>query len=185
MAQAHTFRSAFHGFNREDVVHYIEFVNNRHNDQINQLNSEKQTLLAELNALKAQIPAADLSAKLAALEEECATLRARCEELEAAAPVVEVSTQRTISEEELEAYRRAERMERAAKERSELIYRQATATLAEATAQVDGAAVQFRQLAERVNVQMAELQAAVEGSKAALMDATATMYTIRPESEEV
>ena len=88
------------------------------------------------------------------------------------------------TEQELEAYRRAERMERAAKERSEQIYRQATATLAEATSQVDGAAIQFKQLSERVNMQMAELQAAVEGSKAALAGAAATMYTIRPEGED-
>jgi len=184
MAKAHSFRSAFNGFNREDVVHYIEYINNRHNDQINQLNSEKQALLAELNSLREKIPTEDLSAKLAALEEECEALRARCAELESAAPTAEGNSQRTISEEELEAYRRAERMERAAKERSDLIYRQATATLAEATAQVDGAAIQFRQLSERFTVQMAELQAAVEGSKTALMGATATMYTIRPEGEE-
>ena len=69
MAQTHSFRSAFHGFNREDVVHYIEYVNNKHNDLVNQLNSEKQALLEELNALRAQAPQEDLSEKLAALEE--------------------------------------------------------------------------------------------------------------------
>ena len=185
MAQTHSFRSAFHGFNREDVVHYIEYVNNKHNDLVNQLNSEKQALLEELNALRAQAPQEDLSEKLAALEEECAQLKAHCAELEAkaSAPVIS-NTERTITEEELEAYRRAERMERAAKERSRQIYNQATATLAEATARIDSASVQFRNIAEKVNAQMAELQTAVEGSKAALVDASATMYTIRPEGDE-
>lgn len=186
MAEVHNFRSAFHGFNREDVVRYISYINNRHNDQINQLNSEKQAILDELNATKDLVPTEDLKELVAQLEAERDELKARCAELEAqaAASAAKEPGERTVTEEELEAYRRAERMERAAKERSELIYRQATATLAEATAQVDGASIQFRQLAERVNVQMAELQAAVEGSKAALMGATATMYTIRPDSEE-
>jgi len=184
MAQTHSFRSAFHGFNREDVVHYIEYINNKHTDLVNQLNSEKQALLEELNALRAQAPQEDLSAKVAALEEECAQLKAQCAELEAKASAPAPVGERTITEEELEAYRRAERMERAAKERSRQIYNQATATLAEATARIDSASVQFRDIAEKVNAQMAELQTAVEGSKAALVDASATMYTIRPEGDE-
>lgn len=186
MAQTHSFRSAFHGFNREDVVHYIEYINKKHTDLVNQLNSEKQSLLDELNTLRTQT---DLSEQLAQLEAECAQLKARCEELEAAAATTAPAAPqqpavRTITEEELEAYRRAERMERAAKEHSRQIYRQATATLADATAQIDNASASFRQIAEKVNAQMAELQTAVEGSKAALMDASATMYAIRPEDEE-
>lgn len=188
MAEVHNFRSAFHGFNREDVVRYISYMNNKHNDQVNQLNSEKQALLDELNATKNLVPTQDLKELVAHLEAECAELKARCAEMEAAQEAAAAATQeaaeRTIAEAELEAYRRAERMERAAKERSEQIYRQATATLAEATSQVDGAAIQFKQLSERVNMQMAELQAAVEGSKAALAGAAATMYTIRPEGED-
>ncbi len=181
MVQAHNFRKAFNGFHREDVVHYIEYINNKHADQVNRLTSEKQALQDALNTLQAQPPVEDLSDQLAALEAECAALRARCAELEAQ-PAAQ--TDRSVTEEELEAYRRAERMERAAKERSRQIYNQATATLAEATARIDGASVQFRQIAERVNSQMSELQAAVEGSKAALVDASATMYTIRPEGDE-
>ena len=184
MAEIHNFRSAFHGFNREDVVRYITYANNKHNDQINQLNAEKQALQRELIAAKAQIPTEDLKAQLAQLEATCIELQARCAELEAELAAAPAANEAAVNEAELEAYRRAERMERAAKDRSEQIYRQATATLAEATAQVDGAAIQFRQLAERVNMQMAELTAAVEGSKAALAGAAATMYTIRPEGEE-
>ena len=35
-----TFRSAFNGFNREDVVRYIEYLNAQHASEINRLNSE-------------------------------------------------------------------------------------------------------------------------------------------------
>ena len=181
MAQTHNFRRALNGFNREDVVHYIEYMNQKHADQLNGLYVENQSLRNELNALQAQPVQEDLTEKLAALEAECAALKARCAELENAPASQEAPS---VTEAELEAYRRAERMERAAKERSRQIYNQATATLAEATTRIDAASAQFRQIADKVNSQMAELQTAVEGSKAALIDASATMYTICPEGEE-
>ena len=37
MASAQNFRSAFNGFNREDVVHYIEYLNAKHTGALNQL----------------------------------------------------------------------------------------------------------------------------------------------------
>ena len=183
MAEVHNFRSAFNGFNREDVVRYITYINNKHNDQVNQLNSEKRALTEELTALRAQEPVEDLSETVADLEAERDALRDRCAQLEAQLAEALASKESAVNEAELEAYRRAERMERAAKERAEQIYQQAVAALADATTQVDGAALQFQLLSDRVNSQMAELQAAVEGSKAALVGATATMYAIRPEAE--
>lgn len=198
MAEPHSFRSAFHGFNREDVVRYIEYVNIKHQGIVNQLCSEKQALLEELNAMRVQL--VQLQNAFSALEQERNALQEQlaaaeqAEPNEAQAEIEALKTQleaalagqaqRDISAEELEAYRRAERMERAAKERAENLYRQATATLADATAQVDGAASQFREIADRVNAQMCELQSAVEGSKAALLEAATTMYTIRPEGTE-
>jgi len=44
------FRKSIGGFNREDVVQYIEFINNRHNTQVNQLKAELQTVKDELAA---------------------------------------------------------------------------------------------------------------------------------------
>ena len=41
MSSAYNFRSAFNGFNREDVVHYIEYANSNHNNQLNQLNQHQ------------------------------------------------------------------------------------------------------------------------------------------------
>lgn len=181
MAQTHNFRRAMGGFHREDVVRYIEYMNQKHADQVNSLYVENQTLRNELSALQSQPACEDMAEKLAALEAECAALKARCAELEAAPAATDAPS---VTEAELEAYRRAERMERAAKERSRQIYNQATATLAEATTRIDAASAQFRQIADKVNSQMAELQTAVEGSKAALIDASATMYTICPEGEE-
>ena len=201
MASAYNFRSALRGFHREDVVHYIEYLNSKHTNQINQLESEKQTMVEELEALR------ERAEQAVQLEEECQQLRQRCQELETPAEedpaeliaqlraqLEEVTAQRDaalenqkcrdLTTEELEAYRRAERLERTARERSSQLYRQATSTLAEATGHVDAAAGQFRQIAERLNSQICEMQIVVENSKNALTDAAATMYAIRPEGME-
>ena len=90
------FRAALHGFNREDVVAYIDRLNQEHEEMLARLREEnqqlqqrleeanqalaeaegKESLEQELNLAKAQI--ADLSAKAEELE-------ARNQELEAAA----------------------------------------------------------------------------------------------------
>lgn len=89
MSAIKSFRSAFNGFNREDVVHYIEYMNNKHNATINQLNNELQTLTNELAVLRAK-PDQDpeLVAQLkesrstnTALSEEVETLRGQIDTL--------------------------------------------------------------------------------------------------------
>lgn len=199
------FRSAFNGFNREDVVHYIEYLNTKHAAEINQMNSE----LDYLRKQQPQLPPADTSeqedtiARQAArirelfdrckqLEEELAAARTEKDALEAqnpepAAPEVPAEqpvTYKSRTDEELEAYRRAERTERHARERAEQLYHQVNGALADATAKVDDTARHVGQITDRVISQLAELQDAVAGSKQALRDAAATMYTIRPYGEE-
>lgn len=157
MAETHRFRSALGGFNREDVVRYIEYLNNKHTDQVNQLTSEVEFLRQQLERAQAGVPAEAASAE----------------------PNIQ-----NFTEAELEAYRRAERTERNARERAEQIYRQATGTLADATALVDDAAGRLGTMADSVKEQLAQLQSAIETSKASLKDAAAIMSTIRPENTE-
>lgn len=153
MSESHKFRREFRGFNREDVVSYIEYMNKKYGSTINQLKTENKALKDELEALRAGSAAPQ--------------------------PAEVIST-----DSELEAYRRAEQVERNARERSQQIYQQVTAALAEATTQVDGAASQFTELADRVNAQICALQTAVDSSKNALQDAASAMYAIRPEKTE-
>ena len=179
MASAQNFRAAFNGFNREDVVHYIEYLNSKHNTALNQLKAENQTLADELAALRVK---PDLTEECAQLQEENQALAAQVEEL---TKQLEEAQQFTpLADEELEAYRRAEKAERAAKERARQIYCQATGALADATAQVDDAAEHFKILSQRISEQLSELQATVDRSKNALQGAAATMYTIRPTENE-
>ena len=86
-------------------------------------------------------------------------------------------------ENELEAYRRAERIERLAQERAAQMSDRANAVLADATVEVDEAAALIAQISEKVMSQLTELQAAVSGSNQSLRDAAASLCSIRPDTE--
>ena len=198
MAAPQNFRSAFNGFNREDVVHYLEYINTKHQNQINQLTAENEQLRAQLEQQPASEEQSDL---VASLQAECAALTAQLEEAEEAkteleariAKLEQTKEAETVKEvtpvqepvvptisEELAAYRRAERIEREAKERAELVYFQANGVLTEATAKVDSVASGITEMADEVMSQLTQLQMAVSSSKQALQDAASIMNTIRP-----
>ena len=186
MASAQNFRTAFNGFNREDVVHYIEYLNSKHTGIVNQLKADNQFLADELAILQNK---PDLSAECEQLRADNQALRAQ---LDAFTAQIEELTQqleeaqqvKPLADEELEAYRRAEKAERTARERARQIYCQATGALADATTQVDDAAEHFKILSQRISGQLSELQATVERSKNALQGAAATLYTITPSDNE-
>lgn len=195
MAAPQNFRSAFNGFNREDVVHYLEYINTKHTNQLNQLTAENQELRAA-----AQQPAQDLQELVESLQSQCAELSAqleaekaanaeltgklealenRCSELEKVeAPASDARS--VLASEELETYRRAERIEREARERADLVYYQANGVLTEATAKVESISADITDMADQVMRQLSQLQMAVSSSKQALQDATSIMNTIRP-----
>ena len=192
MTAPQNFRSAFNGFNREDVVHYLEYLNTKHSNQVNQLTAENETLRQQVEAL----PDAESQRLLvASLEEKCAELtrqleqsQSRCAELEQQLEQSHCAVPEQVQEpalspsasEELEAYRRAERIEREAKERAELVYFQATNVLTEASAKVDGISSDITEMADKVMTQLTQLQVAVSSSKQALQDASSIMGAIRP-----
>ena len=200
MAVSLNFRSAIGGFNREDVVHYIEYMNSKHTGQVNQLTGENEELRRQL-AQAAAVPdrseeVEQLSAQLeqalarqTQLEQENQQLKEACDaalaEIESLKASQAEAAAAKVTAMELEAYRRAEQAERKANARAEQIYQQAVGTLAQATTQVDAAADHFRMISAQVNDQIMQLQAAVDSGKNALQDAAATMYAIRPERTEL
>ena len=191
MAASQNFRSAFNGFNREDVVHYLEYLNAKHSNQVNQLTAENEALRQQVDALP---ELENQQSVISSLEDRCAELarqleesQARCAELEqqlaqSAAPeqTAETPALSPIASDELEAYRRAERIEREAKERAELVYFQANSVLTEASAKVDGISSDITEMADKVMTQLTQLQVAVSSSKQALQDASSIMGAIRP-----
>jgi chromosome segregation ATPase len=195
MTVPQSFRSALNGFNREDVVHYIEYINAKHNTEINQLRADVESLQNQLNTMTA---APDLSEEVESLRQERDALQetvakleeqltapatreqaleARCAELEAALEAAKKSAVQPVQNMayELEAYRRAERTERMARERAEQVYSQTNSVLADATVKVDTAATEISQMADSILTQLNALQAVVTGSKTVLKDTLATM----------
>ena len=167
MAPMQRFRSAFHGFNREDVVHYIEYLNHQHSSKIEQLTNQLQAAQAQNNteALQAQLNAA--------LE--------KCKVLEAQLSAVAESGAIISSETELEAYRRAERTERLAKERANHIFTQANAILSDAALKAESAANQIGIIADQAAEQLKKCQESVTASKESFQEAVQALYAICPE----
>ena len=188
MSAPQKFRSAFNGFNREDVVHFIEYLNAKHTAEINQLNSELELLRSRSSAALTPLAVEPVQDAAAPASEEVEQLKAQLAELQKRydtlanekAPTVQYSTAQ-----ELEAYRRAERTERIAKERAEQVYHQVNGALADATVKVEDNFAQLGELADQLTAQLAQLQELVTGSRQALSDASATLYTIRPTGDDL
>lgn len=213
MNEPQTFRSAFNGFNREDVVNHIAYITNKHETQTSQLRSENETLRTELEELRARmdddaaeqdrIPGleqtiADRDAELAALREELETanqllneqaeqLAALREELEEAkeaaakAPTLEKSASHW---DELRAYRRAETVERQARDRVNELYDGANTALRGAGATLGDTNAAFAKLAEKFRADLVELMDTIETGRTALTTAAETLDGLRPEEME-
>ena len=85
---------------------------------------------------------------------------------------------------ELDTYRRAERVERDARNRAREISDKANAALSNATNKVDDTAIQISELTDAAMQQLKQLQLAISGSKQILRDTATVLYSIRPEDEE-
>ena len=104
MTAPQKFRSALNGFNREDVVRYIEFSNSRHEAEVTQLKEQLEFYRKELAAQSAAAQQAE-NDRAAELEQKCAELEAENETLRQ--QLTEASQKQSSVDEELEAYRRA------------------------------------------------------------------------------
>ena len=179
-----SFRSAFNGFNRQDVVHYLEYINTKHQTQVNELTAEADDLRRQLEDLQAKTTqVAELEAQLAAMTEERDALHTQLEQMQAAEVVQEPRPEMDGGSQvadELDSYRRAQQVERSDRERAELVYHQANGVLNEAIAKVDTATAEITAKTDEAMSQLTQLQMAVSTSKQALQDAASLMNTIRP-----
>ena len=110
-----------------------------------------------------------------ALQERCALLQKQLKELK------EEQAQKDLNSQELEAYRRAERAERIANEKADLIYHRANSILDEASGKIEGASADLGELAEKINSQLQQMQYSINSSKIALKSAVDTMHALRTE----
>ena len=176
------FRTAFNGFNREDVVCYLEYLKSRHASEVNQLKAEAEGLRAKLDTFcDRQLEKRDCTR----LEEENATLRQRIQELEQekyalAAQLTQQQEPADYPAQELEAYRRAERTERVARERAEQVYSETSTVLTQASNRIEAALRQMTGISQQVTGQLDTLQTAIASSRLALQDAAQTIDKLKP-----
>ena len=165
MADTQNFRTALRGFNREDVVTYIEYINSRHSAQVAQLTTQLKTAREEL------AQAGDTPNQDSGLQAQLDAANARIAELEAkllAAP-------EKVSD-ELEAYRRAERTERLARERADQITAQINGVLADATGRMENVSGELADALDQLIEKLAN-------SKKDLQEAVDTLYALRPQED--
>lgn len=177
------FRIAFKGFNREDVVHYLEYLNNRHASQLSQMKAEADSLRRELDVARlASISDNSLAGELEALRAHCAELEAELAARKDAQPLpqaeVQPVPQPAEASDELEAYRRAERAERMANRRAAEIRDRANAALADAAARIEAANAALEATAAQTTEQIGLMRDAVEAGKATLRDAADALAAI-------
>ncbi len=87
MNEPQTFRSAFNGFHREDVVNHIAYMTNKHESLVKDLRSENETLRSELEELRRRMDAdaatqdrtAELEKKLSERDAALASVRSGLE----------------------------------------------------------------------------------------------------------
>ena len=156
------FRTAFHGFNREDVVRFLETATARHTAEVNQLRDE-----------------------IARLEGDLSLLRTRSgEELEtqltepAATPIRDETNWK---DEELAAYRRAETVERQARNRAAQMYHRVNGLIADLAARMDGSKAEMTAAAEALGQALDQLQLALDGGQSILTEGTATLRALELE----
>lgn len=185
MSAPQKFRTAFNGFNRDDVVHYLEYLNSKHTAQVNQLHSEIEFLHSKLESAQPDPAQEEI---IAALEQERDDLRAQVEALQARCAQLEEgqcsapAVAPVNTAEELEIYRRAERTERAARERADLLHRQANAVLTEASVRVNDAAAQITPVADQLLEQLKQLQTVLSAGRQSLQDANLILTTLRSDN---
>ena len=174
MEQPSQFRSSFNGFNREDVVRYMEFINNKHASQVAQLTNELEYLRGKQDTLDAG-RVSQLEKDLSAAQAENEALRQRVAQLE---KQLEGKHTTAPSESELEAYRRAERVERTAKERARQLGQQTAQVLDQASGQVEDAAGQIAQVSAQLGQLLDQLQSVMDSSRRTVREAVGAVQSL-------
>lgn len=190
------FRSSLHGFNRQDVANYLEYLNNRHAAQVNQLNTDLEALRRQAEAPAEGPQRTALEARCRELEQQLEAARKERDEALAQREAAEqkLASARQDREEallrscgekleanrELEAYRRAERTERMARERAEQVYSETGTVLTQASNRIEAALRQMTGISQQVTGQLDTLQTAIASSRLALQDAAQTIDKLKP-----
>lgn len=164
-----TFRTSLHGFNRTDVVQFIQKMTTAHEKELRLREEENDRMRQDLDTLRDE--AAQLRAQNEALTAQVKELlQAAPEPLEH--PVSEPQAAADIAEKELAAYRRAEGMERKARERAEATTRLLKNVFAKANERLNAGSKEFSSAAETLRADYERLQQLLADAKG-VFDASA------------
>lgn len=178
MAANQNFRSAFNGFNREDVVNYISQLSYEFDGQLNRVKGERAALQQDLELAREQC------ADAAQLRSELEEAKARNAFLEQEIAALRQQQEVNKNNDELEAYRRAERAERKANTRVAQMYANASGILADATACTDATAQRVGELTNQICQQLSQLQNTLTEGADAIRGSAAAMYALKPADNE-
>ena len=213
MIDTQNFRLAFHGFNRDDVVQFLEAEQAKHTMEVNNLKDdvmrlEASLISAQMAAQAAPAPQAEdpalqeqlealqtekkaLQEQLEALQAENTTLHEQLEELQTRpapeapqAPQAVEPTDSNLRDQELEAYRRAENVERQARIRAGQMSTQVHTLVEDISGRMDGTQAEMTEAADELGQALERLQAALDHSRAALQDGAAAFRALQPEPEQ-
>lgn len=186
MAVDRNFRAALNGFNRSDVVNYIEESSISHEKALRQLRDENARLRADLEKLQAEQEAqAELTDPPMEANEpaqdvsECAV----DEDAPAEAPEASISAP---SERELAAYRRAEAAERSARQRATRLCRQVNDIVETASRQFSESGADVESLMSDLNICLRRLNDTFAELRLTFDETNSAFASIEPlEAEEL
>ena len=194
MADVIKFRSALNGFNRSDVAEYIEALCAKHQSTMQDSQDEIEILTQKL--AQAQEELENQTAKTAAVEAELdqtqtaleATQKALEEALTALTEPAAAEPEETpdYPSLELEAYRRAEAMERTSAERAVRLQQQLNDLLDQVSGRYEQTGQEIQVLTEDIRINLQRLQEALSDLEAIFDETTQSfedMDTAEPGSE--
>ena len=151
--QSYSFRSSLHGFNRADVIDFLEKLSASHETELRERDEELRILREELADAKSSLELAQTEIDLFRIGEETAPEEA---------PVPQQDEpEQSDPNRELEAYRRAERYEREAKARAEKLCSDASDAGRQAGVQLEDRQAKMYSATDALSADFAALQAAV------------------------
>lgn len=179
MTYTDNFRTAMRGFNRTDVVQFIQRLTAEHEKELRALREENERLTNALDAAQTDLQAA--VDEKAVLEDQLLALREQPEEAEAAtpdvldapiAPAEAVSTPAgaNLTELELAAYRRAEMAERLARERAAAADEQMKALFAQSREKLTLATGDFATMLEAFQTNFDQLRQVIQSAQGVLTE---------------
>jgi len=154
------FRSSLGGFNRSDVANYIETLCAEHQKQLKAAQAEREAALEQLNDVRMTLESE--TCKVRSLEQELAQARTAQEEtqkmLEEALSLEPEHPQEDYHSMELEAYRRAEAMERSTAERAARVQQQLGDLVEETAGRYEQVGQDIKSLSEDLVINLQRLQ---------------------------